>query len=46
MYSIVTYRKNCEKGLIVHNNKIEKATPAQKVSRGDLLLQKYIMGMS
>lgn len=35
MYPIVTYRKNCEKGLIVNKDKIEKATPAQKESLGE-----------
>lgn len=29
-FSIVIYRKNCEKGLIVNKDKIGKATPAQE----------------
>jgi len=31
-YSIVICRKNCEKGLIVNEDKIDKATPVQKES--------------
>lgn len=30
MHYIVTYRKNCEKLLIVNKDKIAKVTPAQK----------------
>lgn len=47
MYPIVTYRKKCEKGLIVNEDKIEKATLAQKSPLGgDLLHQKYMTGIS